>query len=169
MKKLFTLPAITALMFALQSFSPNQSLPKFAFTIDGAPFVAATVNSYTAALAYDSPTAQLTFNGEAVSGKNGQKFPTKLEIDYTFRGDALGEVNVTRVVYEYNNQKYYLQPGSAFVSITKMKWNSNRTNFTLCADIFCKVKPNYVMEEFVPVFVIRGNVQNITVTLPMSS
>lgn len=168
MKKLFTLPAIAVLMFITQSFAPNQSVPKFTFHVDGAPFVAAKVNSYTAELAYDSPTAQLTFYGEAVCGQNGQKFPTKLEIDYTLRGDALGEVNVTRVAYEYNNKKYYLQPGTAFMSITKMKWNSNRTNFNLCADIFCKVKPNYIMEEFVPVFVIRGNVQNVTVTLPVS-
>jgi len=170
MKKLTTIILFSCVMFATESFTGNipKTSPAYSFTVDRAPFEAMTVNNYYAVLDYNSPTAKLTFNGKAVVSKDGKELPTKLEIDYTLRGDALGEVNVTRVAYEYNNQKYNLQAGTAFMSITKMKWSADRKNFTLCADIFCKVRPNYIMEEFVPVLVIRGNVQNITVNLPVS-
>ncbi len=172
MKKLITITLLAGILLLGESFTGKAPAPRnapgYTFLIDGAPFDAMTVNSYTAQLGYDSPKATLTFFGNALRGKDGKELPTQIEIEYTTRGDALGDVEVSRVTYEYNNQKYYLQPGSAFMSITKMKWNPGRNGFVMSADVFCKVKPNFVMEEFVPVFVIRGSVRNITVNLPQS-
>ncbi len=172
MKKIFALTLLAAVLLLSESFTGKTSAPKNApaynFTVDGAPFDAMTVNSYSAQLNYDEPKATLTFFGNALRTKDGKELPTRIEIEYVIRDAALGEVNVTKATYEYNNQKYNLLAGSAFMSVTKMKWNPGKRGFVMSADIFCKVQKPYIMEEFVPVFVIRGSVQNITVNLPMS-
>jgi len=142
--------------------------PFIIFTLDGVPLYAITENSNPAKLNYDEQKETLTFFGNSLLTKDGKELPTRIEIEYVIRDAALGDVNVTKATYEYNNQKYNMVAGSAFMTVTKMKWNPGKRGFVMSADIFCKVQKPYIMEEFVPVFVIRGSVRNITVNLPMS-
>lgn len=176
MKKISTLALLAAVLLLSESFTGNsaaktsarKNFPSFALTVDAAPFEVKALNNYSAQLINNSRTASITFSGNDVRDNAGHVYPTKIQIDYTMRDAALGDVNVEKVTYEYNNQKYNFVPGTGFVSITKMKWAADRKSFVMSADIFCKVQKSYVMEEFVPVLVIRGSVQNLTVTEPIS-
>jgi len=176
MKKTITVMLLIGILLLGESFadkgstktSVRKNSPSYSFMVDGAPFDAMPTNNYTAMLGYDTPKATLTFFGNALRDKEGKVMPNKIEIEYTIRDGVLGDVNVSRITYLYKNEKYNLLPGSAFMSITKMKWNPGKNGFVMNADIFCKVQKTFVTEEFVPVFVIRGSMQNITVNLPMS-
>ena len=172
MKKITTLILLAGVLLLSESFtgktSTGKNFPGFNLTVDAAPFDVKPLNNYTAQLINNSRTASITFLGNDVRDNAGHVYPTKIQIDYTMRGAALGDVNVEKVTYEYNNQKYNVLPGTAFVSITKMKWADDKRSFVMSADIFCKVQRSFVMEEFVPVIVIRGNVQNLTVAAPVS-
>lgn len=174
MKRIITTWLLAAIILIGESFIVNptklgsdKTAPHYDFTIDGAAFEPLAVNSYTAQLTNDGRTVCLTFLGSSVKDNAGNIYPTKLQIDYTFKPETLGEVNVERVTYDYNNLKYTGMAENAFVSIIKMKKNADGKSFTLSADIFCKVKKNHIIEEFVPVLAIRGGVQNIIVNSPV--
>lgn len=166
---------ITVLLFS-ESFignstsktSSGKNSPILNLTVDRAPFEPTPSNSCTGQLTNNARTASITFLGNPVIDYAGHVYPTKFQLTYTVRGEALGDVNVENVSYEYNNEKYNFLPGTAYVSITKIKWADDKKSFVMNADIFCKMKKNYVMEEFVPVLVIRGSVQNLTVAAPVS-
>jgi hypothetical protein len=171
MKKIMFLAPLLSVIFVGESFTGSAGKagpPPYSVTIDNAPFEARVDDNYTAQLINNSKTASIVLVGKEVHDKNGNIFPSKITIDYTMRDDALGEVNVEKVTYEYNNHVYNLVAGSAYMSITKMKWNADKRSAVMCADVFCKVKKDYIAEEFVPVFAIRGQLQNITILAPAS-
>ncbi|HLP50214.1 MAG TPA: hypothetical protein VK154_04980 [Chitinophagales bacterium] len=170
MKKIFSLILLSAILITGESFTSKKAAeryaPGYALTVDGADFVARATGNYNAQLTNNSKTASITLLGEEVRDKQGHVYPSKIQIDYTFKEGMLGEVNVENMSYEYNNQKYNALPGTAFVSVTKMKWSTDKKSFALSADVFCKVQRSFVMEENVPVFVIRGQIQNLQVNAP---
>ncbi len=173
MKNMITLGILTAIILVGQSFTAkapkpaaDKAAPAFAFFIDGAPFDAAPTDNYTAQLINGGKTVSLTFIGNSLKTKSGEVYPTKLTIDYAAKEDALGEVNVEKITYDYNNVKYNGLAGTAFVSLTKVKRSADGKSLLLSADIFCKVQKSYIMEEFVPVFTITGGVQNIKLNMP---
>ena len=176
MKKMISLVFLATILLVSESFTgkrPEKAItgnnaPVIALAIDGAAFDARESSNYSAQLTNNSKTASITLLGNEVHDKAGHVYPTKMQIDYAFKNGILGEVNVENLCYEYNNQKYYVLPTSAFMSISKVKWSADKKSCVICADIFCKVQQHFVMEEYVPVFVIRGELENLTVTMPAS-
>lgn len=169
MKNISTILLLALLLVSVESFVLKPAAEKQAgydFTVDGAGFEAKSSNSYAAQLTNSGRTASITLLGNEVTDKQGRSHPSRIQIDYTFKDGILGEVNVESATYEYNNQKYNLLPGTAYMSITKMKWGADHKSFTLCADVFCKVQKPYIIEENVPVFVVRGQLQNMVVNAP---
>ncbi len=101
MKKIITSALLAAIILAGQSFTKKinkpmegKNAPGYSLSVDAAPFDAAATNNYIAKLTNGGRTVSLTFLGNAVKGNNGQLYPTKLEVEFTYRGDALGDVNV---------------------------------------------------------------------------
>lgn len=170
MKKLSTILLLAVILLAAESFMPKPTADKagsgYNFTIDGGSFEAKTSDNYTAQLTNSARTASITLMGNEVKDKQGNSHPSSIQIDYTFKEGTLGEVNVESISYQYNNQRYNMLPGTAYMSITKMKWSADKKSFTVCADVFCKVQKPYIMEENVPVFVLRGQLQNLVVNTP---
>ena len=175
MKKIITTTLLIGVLLFNESFTGNMpnTIVKgnkvgFNLNIDAAPFDAKAENSYSAQLLNDGKTASITFMGNEGRDAAGNILPNKIQLNYVVKDGALGEVSINNVSYEYNGQKYNGLPGTAFMSVTKMKWNDDHKSFVMSADLFCKVQKTYIMEEFVPVFVIRGNVQNVTVNVAAS-
>lgn len=169
MKNISTILLLALVLLSVESFVLKPAAEKsaaYSFTVDGAGFEAKSSNSYTAQLTNNARTASITLQGSEVIDKQGRSHPSTIQIDYTFKDGVLGEVNVESATYQYNNQKYNLLPGTAYMSVTKMKWSADHKSFTLCADVFCKVQKLYIIEENVPVFVVRGQLQNLVVNAP---
>lgn len=171
MKKISTILLLAVILLAAESFTPKPAADKagsgYNFTVDGGAFEAKATNNYSAQLTNGARTASITLQGNEVTDKQGHSYPSSIQIDYTFKDGVPGEVNVEGISYKYNNQRYNMLPGTAYMSITKMKWSADKKSFTVCADVFCKVQKPYVMEENVPVFIIRGQLQNLVVNAPV--
>lgn len=171
MKKLTSLLLLAVVFLFSESFTGKGTscpTPSYLFTIDAAPFEAKEVNNYSGQVTNNARTGSLTFTGAEVHDKAGHVYPSQIQIDYTLRGEALGDVNVEKVTYVYNGETYYMLPGTAFMSITKFKWSVDKKSFVINADFFCKVQRKWIIEEFVPMFAIRGQLQNLTVVSPAS-
>lgn len=166
------IPGLLAVVILVaQSFTykpDDKNAARVSFFVDGAPLEGAAANNYRAELINGGKTVALTFIGSSVKANSGNVYPTKLTIEYAAKENTTGEVSVENVCYEYNNVKYYGLAGTAYVSITKLKRNTDGRSLLLNADVFCKVQPHFVMEEFVPVFSITGSVQNLKVDMPAS-
>ncbi|HWB63410.1 MAG TPA: hypothetical protein VG603_07870 [Chitinophagales bacterium] len=189
MKRLFTITLLLTIIVAGQSVKKHRPHPAqvkndgfMIAVVDGKNLSLNDETRYTAELksmatdnfAFNSNAgskltrvaADIQFLGADMKDEDGNTFSESLDFQYTFNEGSLGNAGDGHISLNYNGEKFYsLVPDTKF-NITKIEWSKDRRAFTLSADFDCKVRRWGMPTSSQPVMKLKGQMQDIAVTVP---
>ena len=179
--KILTSFMLTGLALFSASFKASQQTENLHFknegyftaSIDGKPFDSRRQDRYTAAVintGADGKTgADLTFYGNDYMDENGNAFQESLEFKYAFSEAAVGNVSGQKIVFQFNNQKFLSIPGETQIKVTKVKYNADRSAFTMSAEFRGKMLMWKGPGQDQPIVTVKGKMEDINVSAPASA
>jgi hypothetical protein len=177
MKRINYLLILAAVFTLAQSFTPNRNeapsdplcTSPICARIDGYPFDFREQNKFATSFNASQDAVIFTFYGNKIKDKNGVYNDQKIEVEVPLKALEQGNVSSKKVHFEFNKQKFYSLPSETDFFVTDLKWNADKSGFSITASFETNVKQSASVDVNEPILGIKGQFENVTVNLPSAA
>lgn len=176
MKNVLNVSVLALVFLASQSFTTNRNRNEapsdplctspICARIDGYPFDFREQNRLAVSLNNTNDAVVFTFWGNKVKDKAGNFNDQKIEVEIPIAALEKGNVAKKKVTYEFNKQTFYSLPAETDFFVTDLRWNDDKSSFTITASFETNVKRTTYADISEPVLGIKGQFENISVNVP---